>query len=66
VCGAGTPQARYVIPARTIAPLTIENSNGIAFGGGISMCVTSGISDSDTTPPANNTHIVNLSTKKQN
>jgi hypothetical protein len=64
-CGSGTPFARYVIPASTVAPLTIEITNGIAFGAGITMCVTSGFADSDTTAPATGSYIVNLSYKPQ-
>jgi hypothetical protein len=58
-CGSGTPQARYMIPASTSATLMF-NTNGDAYGAGLTICVTTGYADSDTGAPAANEYIVNV------
>lgn len=62
-CGSGTPQARYMIPFGSSSSgggFSIPNINGDAYGVGITMCVTTGIADNDTTAPAASTYIVNV------
>jgi hypothetical protein len=63
-CGSGTPQARYMIPASTAVPPVMGNTNGDAYGAGITVCVTTGYAESDTTAPAANEYILNLHYKK--
>ena len=63
VCGSGTPTARYLIPfgaTSSGAGFVTPNINGDAYIGGITMCVTGGIADNDTTSPAASTFIVNV------
>jgi hypothetical protein len=62
-CGSGTPVSRTMIPSSTVAMFPLVN--GDAYGNGITMCVTAGYADSDTTNPANNEFVVNLHWKKQ-
>ncbi len=64
-CGTGTPQARYVIGASSAPPLVQNVPNGDAYGAGLTMCVTGGYADSDTTAPATGAYTVNLHFKKQ-
>lgn len=62
-CGSGTPQARYAIPFGTSSSgggFNVSNINGDAYANGITMCVTAGIADNDTTSPAASTYIVNV------
>ena len=62
-CGSGTPQARYAIPYGSSSSgggFNVSNINGDAYGVGITMCITTGIADSDTTAPAASTYIVNV------
>ena len=62
-CGSGTPFARYMIPFGTSSAgggFAIPNINGDAYVNGITMCVTTGISDADTGAPAASTYIVNI------
>jgi hypothetical protein len=62
-CGTGTPYARYMIPygaSSSGGGFNVSNINGDAYSAGISMCVTTGILDSDTTAPAASTYIVNV------
>lgn len=62
-CGSGTPIARYMIPFGTSSSgggFNLSNVNGDAYPFGITMCVTTGIADSDTGAPAGTTYIVNL------
>lgn len=64
-CGSGTPVKRLMIPAASTAA-NGAGSNisfgpvGVAFGTGITYCVTTGIADNDTTAPAASTFLVNL------
>jgi hypothetical protein len=64
-CGSGTPVKRLMIPAASTAA-NGAGSNvtfgpmGVAFGTGITYCVTTGIADADTTAPAASTFLVNL------
>lgn len=64
-CGSGTPVGRYMIPAAATAA-NGAGSNidlgpvGVAYGTGITYCVTTGITDADTTAPAASTFLVNL------
>jgi hypothetical protein len=64
-CGTGTPVKRLMIPAAA----TAANGNGsnvsfgpqgIAFSTGITYCVTTGITDADTTAPATNSYLINI------
>ena len=62
-CGSGTPQARYMIPFGTSSAgggFSISNINGDGYGLGITMCVTAGIADNDTSAPAASSYIVNV------
>lgn len=62
-CGSGTPYARYMIPygaSSSGGGFNISNINGDAYGAGITMCVTTGIADTDTGAPAATTYIVNV------
>lgn len=62
-CGSGTPAARYLIPYGTSSAgggFNISNINGDVYPAGISMCITTGIADSDTGAPAANAYIVNI------
>jgi hypothetical protein len=64
-CGSGTPVKRLMIPAASTAALGAGSNitfgvQGVAFGTGITYCVTTGITDADTTAPAANTFLVNV------
>lgn len=64
-CGSGTPVKRLIIPkAGTAADGGGSNISfgpmGIAFGTGITYCLTAAIADNDTTAPAANVGLVNL------
>jgi hypothetical protein len=62
-CGSGTPRARYMIPFGTSSAgggFNLSNINGDSYVNGITMCITTGIADSDTGAPAASTYIVNL------
>ena len=66
-CGSGTPRARYVIPYGTDssgnasgAGFITPNINGDAYPSGITLCITGGIADNDTTSPAASKFIVNV------
>jgi hypothetical protein len=64
-CGSGTPVKRLMIPAASTAA-NGAGSNitfgaaGVAFGTGITYCVTTGIGDADTTAPAASTFLINI------
>jgi hypothetical protein len=62
-CGVGTPYARYLIPfgaSSSGGGFTAPMTNGDAYYSGISMCITGGIADNDTTAPPSSTVIVNI------
>lgn len=62
-CGSGTPYVRYLIPYGSSSSgggFITPNINGDAFVSGITMCVTTGIADNDTTAPSANQFIVNV------
>lgn len=63
-CGSGTPVKRLMIPAASTAAngagSNITFGPGLAMGTGITYCVTTGITDADTTAPAASTFLVNL------
>lgn len=62
-CGSGTPIARYMIPFGSSSSgggFTIPNINGDGYANGLTLCVTGGIADNDTTAPAASTYIVNV------
>jgi hypothetical protein len=63
-CGSGTPVKRLMIPAAATAAngagSNVTFGGGLTFGTGITYCVTTGITDADTTAPAANTYLVNL------
>jgi len=64
-CGSGTPVKRLQIPAAATAANGAGSNitfgpQGVAFGTGITYCVTTGITDADATAPAANTFLVNL------
>jgi hypothetical protein len=62
-CGTGTPYARYLIPygaSSSGGGFNVSNINGDAYGAGISMCITTGIADTDTSAPAATSYIVNI------
>lgn len=64
-CGSGTPVKRLMIPAASTAA-NGAGSNvafgaaGVAFGTGITYCVTTSIADNDTTAPAASTFLINI------
>jgi len=64
-CGSGTPVKRLMIPSAATAAngagsnITFGTS-GVAFGTGITYCITTGIADNDTTAPAAATFLVNV------
>lgn len=67
-CGSGTPVKRLMIPAAsTAANGAGSNINfgpvGVAFGTGLTYCITTGITDADTTAPAASTFLVSLDYK---
>lgn len=67
-CGTGTPVKRLMIPAASTAANGAGSNTsfgdiGVAFGTGITYCVTTGIGDADTTAPAASTYLVNLDWK---
>ena len=67
-CGSGTPIARYMIPFGQTSSgggFVTPNINGDAYINGITMCVTTGIADNDTSAPAASTYIVNVHWKAQ-
>lgn len=62
-CGQGTPYARYLIPygaSSSGGGFNTPNVNGDAYFNGITLCITGGIGDSDTTAPPASTIIVNI------
>lgn len=62
-CGSGTPKWRGMIPYGTSSSgggFALPDINGTAFAFGITMCVTTGIADSDTGAPAATSYIVNV------
>lgn len=64
-CGSGTPVKRIMIPAASTAANGAGSnvtfgSQGVAFSTGITYCVTTGITDADTTAPAANTFLYNI------
>jgi hypothetical protein len=63
-CGSGTPVKRLIIPAASTAAngggSNVTFGPGLAFGTGITYCVTTGIGDADTTAPAASTYLVNV------
>lgn len=60
-CGTGTPVARYIIPASTNgAGSNITHPFGQTFISGLGFCITGGIADSDVTPVAADTILVNF------
>lgn len=65
-CGSGTPLNRILIPANTSgagATIPFGAGLGVAYGTAISLCVTTGFADSDTTSPAASTYIVEVDYK---
>lgn len=63
-CGSGTPKKRLIIPAASTAAngagSNVAFPVGITFATGITYCVTTGITDADTTAPAASTYLVNV------
>lgn len=62
-CGQGTPYARYIVPfgaSSSGAGFITSNINGDAYFNAITMCITGGIADNDTTAPPASTIIVNV------
>jgi hypothetical protein len=63
-CGTDTPVKRLIIPSAPTAAngagSNISFSVGINFSLGIGYCVTTGITDADTTAPAANTFLINV------
>lgn len=65
--GSATPQWRGMIPFGTSSSgggFGLPNINGDAYPFGITMCITTGIADSDTGAPAASTYIVNVHWKR--
>jgi hypothetical protein len=63
-CGSGTPVKRLMIPAAATAAngagSNVTFGPGLAFGTGITYCVTTGLPDNDTGTPAATTFLVNM------
>jgi hypothetical protein len=63
-CGSGTPVKRLMIPAAATAAngagSNVTFGPGLAFATGITYCVTTGITDADTTAVAANTFLINV------
>jgi hypothetical protein len=60
-CGSGTVIQRAMIPANASGAGAISNNvDGLAYSTGITMCITGGFADSDTTAPSASTYIVNV------
>jgi hypothetical protein len=64
-CGSGTPIKRLMIPAASTAAIGAGSNisfgdTGVSFSNGITYCVTTGITDADTTAPTATTFLVNL------
>lgn len=61
-CGSGTPVEREQIPAPGVSGggTNIPLMPGVAFGTAITVCVTAGIGDADTTSPAASTYLLNV------
>ncbi len=64
-CGSGVPVKRIMIPAASTAANGAGSNiafgtSGVAFGTGITYCVTTGIADNDTTAPAAATFLINV------
>lgn len=58
-CGSGTPIQRVLIPASTTgAGAVIPLPVGVIYSTAITLCITTGFADSDTTAPAASTYIV--------
>jgi len=67
-CGSGTPVKRLMIPAASTAANGAGSnidfgSAGVDFSTGITYCLTTGITDADTTAPAASTFLVNIDWK---
>jgi hypothetical protein len=65
-CGSGTPADRIMIPANASgagAVIPIAGGLGAAYSTALSVCITTGIGDSDTTAPAASAYQVSLYTK---
>jgi hypothetical protein len=66
-CGSGTPVKRLIIPAASTAAngagSNVPFPTGVQFQNGIGYCVTTGITDADTTAPAASTYLVNIDWK---
>lgn len=63
-CGTDTPVKRLIIPAAATAAngagSNVTFAYAITFSLGIGYCVTTGITDADTTAPAASTYLVNI------
>ena len=60
-CGSGTPQDRFSIPASTGgAGFVVPIPFGEAFSTAITLCITGGIADNDTTAPAATSYLVSV------
>lgn len=66
-CGTPTPTfGPFLIPASGGAPgsgFVMHDTNGYAFSTAITVCVTAGIADNDTTAPAASTYVLNIGYK---
>lgn len=63
-CGSGTPVDRFMIPAGSSGAGFIWTSTvGVMYSTAITICVTTGFGDSDTTAPAASTYEVSFDYK---
>lgn len=64
-CGSGTPVYQGMIPAPSSGGGGYVSANdlGIAFSTAITVCVTTGFADNDTTAPAASTYVINFTYK---
>ena len=59
--GSDTPVMTILVPGNTAgAGANVEFTNGIAFGTGIALAITTGVADADTGAVAANEIVVNL------
>lgn len=65
-CGTPTPKARYIIPSSggsAGSDMHWHDTNGVAFATAVTVCITQGFNDNDTTAPAAGTYSYTMSFK---
>lgn len=60
-CGSGTPVERHIVSTSAIGGgIVVPINSGVTYSTAITVCVTAGIADNDTTSPAASSYIVNV------